>query len=388
MNETTKVSIVSIKEYKNVEDAIVAALELIEIDFKFDIDSSQYILLKPNLLIDKKDACTQPSFVKGIIKYLKLKKISMEKVFIGDSPGQVRKTAITIAKKLNIYDICEKEGLRFINFEKDTPIKEEIKDGIKLKEIFVSKPVKECDIIINLPKLKTHGEATITGAIKNYWGIIPGGLKAKYHLLGRDPFEFGECLIDTFSWVVRKKSKRITIYDLDKVMQGPMGPVSGKMINWGLILAGTDELALDIVALEIGKVKAQNVPHIVSAIKRKMGIGNIENIEIVGKSLEEAKKIAPKFKIPGMRLNKFAAYFTSRIFYKIKKKIPVLQKDLCIKCGDCVEICPAKAIKIIESNFPQIDRKTCISCLCCSELCSQQAIKTKKRGFIGLFHSY
>ncbi|GAI61274.1 unnamed protein product, partial [marine sediment metagenome] len=42
-----------------------------------------------------------------------------------------------------------------------------------------------------LPKLKTHVEATITGAIKNYWGIIPGGLKAKYHLLGKNAQNFG-----------------------------------------------------------------------------------------------------------------------------------------------------------------------------------------------------
>lgn len=319
MNITTKISIVNIKDYESTEDAVIAALKLIESDLKYKFDNSRNILLKPNLLIDKENACTQPSIIRGVIKFLKLKNISPDNIFIGDSPGQVRKTATFIAKKLNIYDISIEEEIKFVNFENEAPIKENINDGIKLKEIYVSKPVKESDVIINLPRLKTHGEATITGAIKNYWGIIPGGLKAKYHLLGRNPYEFGECIVDNFSWIVKNKKKRITVYDLDKVMQGPMGPVSGKMVNWGLILAGTDELALDVVALEIGKVNALNVPHLANAVERKLGIGDLENIEILGISIKEAKKITPKFKIPGMRLNKFAAYFTSRVSHSFQK---------------------------------------------------------------------
>jgi len=381
----TKVSIVKIDDFPTVEDAIIHSIELIEPNFEFNINSLKYILLKPNLLINKKNACTQPRFIKGVIQYLKKKGVSMENVFIGDSPGQFKKNASDIAKKVGIYEVCEEEGVEFLEFENEIPYHENIEGSEKLHEYFVSKPVKDCDLVINLPKLKTHGEATMTGAVKNYWGIIPGGLKAKYHLLGKNALEFGKCIADNFSWVVKNKSNRIIIYDLQKVMQGTMGPVSGNMIDWNLVMAGTDELALDIVALEIGNVKSEYIPHLKEAKKRGLGVANLKDIEIVGIPLKEAKKLTPEFKIPGKRMIKIGAYITSRLVYKITKKIPILDKNKCIGCQECAQICPAEAIEFNDSHFPQFQRSKCISCLCCSELCSQQAITTKRRGIKGLF---
>lgn len=386
---TTKISIVNISDFPTVQEAVIEAIELIESDFSFNLLNSESILLKPNLLRANEDACTQPTFVEGVLSYLKKKGVSMENVRIGDSPGQIRTSASNIAKEVGLYQVAEREGVDFIDFENETPYYEKVEDAIRLKDYYVSKAVKECDILINLPKLKTHGEATITGAIKNYWGIIPGGLKAKYHLLGKNPEQFGETLADNYAWVVKNKPHRITVYDLERVMYGSMGPVSGPMKKWNLILAGIDELALDFIALEIGKFKGLNfVPHLKSARDRNLGVYNIDNIEIVGLSLEEAKKITPKFKMPRKLMTRFASLITGNIVYKITKKIPMLSQKLCKKCGTCSEVCPAKAIEFETGEFPNFQRKKCISCLCCMEMCPHQAIETKARGFLGLFHSY
>jgi len=313
----------------------------------------------------------------------------MENVSIGDSPGQIRMFASKIAKKIGLYEICEDAGIKFIDFEKEVPFHEKVEDVVRLNDYYVSKAVKDCDLLINLPKLKTHGEATITGAMKNYWGIIPGGLKAKYHLLGKNPVQFGEALADNFSWIVHNKPNRLVIYDLHRVMQGPMGPVTGKMKKWNLILIGTDELALDLIALEIGKFNGKKyVPHIKNACERGLGIADLNDIEIVGLTLDEAKKLVPKFKVPGRRMTKFASLITGKIVYKVTKRIPILKKKLCQKCGQCAEICPADAINFKKNEYPEFLRKICISCLCCMEICPHQAIKTKSRGFKGLFHSY
>ncbi|MBY9018678.1 MAG: DUF362 domain-containing protein [Candidatus Lokiarchaeota archaeon] len=386
---TTKISIVHIEDYKNIQEAIIKGIELIEDDFKFKLQDLSNILLKPNLLRATEDACTQPSFVEGVLSYLTKKGIDMKNVSIGDSPGQIKTTASKIAKKIGLYEVAEKKGVKFVDFEKEVPIHETIDDAIVLKDYYVSKPVKDCDLLINLPKLKTHGEATITGAIKNYWGIIPGGLKAKFHLLGKTPAQFGDALADNYAWVIQNKPFRLTVYDLEKVMYGSMGPVSGAMKEWNLLLVGTDELALDVVALAIGKFKGLNyVPHLKSANRRNLGIGNLEDIEIVGISLEEAKKIAPKFKMPRKSMTKFASLITGRIVYKVTKKVPIMTEKKCKKCGMCAEICPAHAIDFIEDTFPEFNMKECISCLCCLEVCPHQAIKTKARGFKGLFYSY
>ena len=313
----------------------------------------------------------------------------MENVSIGDSPGPSKTTASNIARKIGLYDVAEKRGVKFVDFDKEVPVHEIINDAISLKDYYVSKPVKDCDLLINLPKLKTHGEATITGAIKNYWGIIPGGLKAKFHLLGKTPTQFGDTLADNFAWVIQNKPFRLTVYDLEKVMCGTMGPVAGPMKEWNLILVGTDELALDVVALAIGKFKGLNfVPHLKSAHTRKLGVGDLEDIEIVGLSLEEAKKIAPKFKMPRKTITKLASLISGGIVYKVTKKVPNMMEKKCKKCGTCAEICPAHAIDFVDGEYPIFNKKECISCLCCLEACPHQAIDTKSRGFKGLFTSY
>jgi len=382
---STKISIVNVNDFDGIPDAVIGAIKLIEKDIHFDFTKSKNILLKPNLLTTKKEACTQPGFIEGVLSYLKNLGVSMNKVYIGDSPGQSQKLGSDVAKEIGVYEISESYGANFVDFESSTPLIENIDGGLRLKEIRVAKAVKDCDTLINLPRLKSHLEATMTGAIKNYWGIIPGGLKAHYHLFGKTAEQFGEVLADNFSWIVKNKPNRLTVYDLQEIMEGRMGPSGGTMKKWDLILAGTDELALDIVALEIGKIKSKSVPHIKNGIERNLGVGNLENIEILGMSLEEAKKQTPKFKVPGNTFTSFIAYMSGHIGYKIIKKIPELIKSKCIQCGECAQNCPAEAIEFETNNFPIFLRKKCISCFCCAELCSEDAIKARTRGLAGLF---
>ncbi|MFX1346714.1 MAG: DUF362 domain-containing protein [Promethearchaeota archaeon] len=382
---STKISIVDVKNFNSIPEAVIEAIELIENYFHFDFTKSKNILLKPNLLTAKKEACTQPEFIEGVLSYLKNRGVSMNNVYIGDSPGQSQKLGSDVAKDIGIYEICESNGANFIDFESSVPIVERIDGALRLNEIHVAKAVKECDILINLPRLKSHLEATMTGAIKNYWGIIPGGLKAQYHLFGKSTKQFGEVLADNFSWIVKNKPNRLIVYDLHEIMEGKMGPSAGTMRKWDLILAGTDELALDIVALEIGKIKSKNVPHIKNGIERNLGVGSLEDIEILGLTLEEAINRTPKFKVPGNIFTSFIAYMSGHIGYKIIKKIPKLIKSKCIQCGECAINCPAEAIEFETNSFPTFLRKKCISCFCCAELCSQSAIKAKTRGMGGLF---
>jgi uncharacterized protein (DUF362 family)/NAD-dependent dihydropyrimidine dehydrogenase PreA subunit len=382
---STKISIINVNDYESIPKAVIEAIKLVENYIKFDFTDSNQILLKPNLLRAKKEACTQPSFIEGVILYLKERGVSMDNVFLGDSPGQQGTNASDVIKQIGALDICKDNGVKIIDFESDVPVVETIEDAVQMKKFHVAKAIKKCNILINIPRLKSHAEAMITGAMKNYWGIIPGGLKAKYHLLGKTADKFGEVLADNFSWILKHKPKRLTVFDLQEIMEGSMGPAAGKMVKWDLILAGTDELALDIVALEIGKVKAKNVPHVKSAIERNLGSGELEKIEIVGMTLEEAKKQTPKFNVPGSTMTSFISYMTGHLAYKVMKKMPNLIKVNCAQCGQCAEICPAEAIKFEEGNYPMFSSKNCISCLCCMELCPENAIKARSRGIIGLF---
>ena len=68
---STQISIVNVNEFNGIPDAVIGAIKLIEKDIHFDFTKSKNILLKPNLLTTKKEACTQPGFIEGVLSYLK-----------------------------------------------------------------------------------------------------------------------------------------------------------------------------------------------------------------------------------------------------------------------------------------------------------------------------
>ena len=113
---STKISIVNVKNYDSIPDAINAGIKLIADTLPFDIRECKTILLKPNLLRATKDACTQPVFVETVLKYLKDVGVESDDIRVGDSPGQIKISAQTIAKKIGLYEVCEEAGVKFINF--------------------------------------------------------------------------------------------------------------------------------------------------------------------------------------------------------------------------------------------------------------------------------
>ena len=69
-------------------------------------------------------------------------------------------------------------------------------DGKLLKKVTVIQEIIKADKIINICKLKTHGMAKMTGAVKNLFGIVPGTMKAEYHLNRPNISDFANALID------------------------------------------------------------------------------------------------------------------------------------------------------------------------------------------------
>lgn len=357
-----KVAIVKCESYEQekVDKAVKEALNLIGFKFKKGIK----VLLKPNLIAPFKPeraATTHPSILIALCKILKKKNA---KIYIGDSPGWPNVKAVMDTSGMS--RVAEEYGAELLNFNSSKKIDLMNEQNKWLKKVTLPKIIKDVDVIINLPKLKTHTFTRYTGAVKNLYGFIAGGKKGYYHLITGTEKRFAEMLLDLHSFV----KPRLTIMDAVIGMEGN-GPTAGRPKQTGLILASEDCTALDIVASEIIGYKQDDILTITGAKER----GFNEKIEKAG--LPDIKIL---YKKPFRLHQRILPKFITDLVYKDRIMI---NDQKCKKCLVCYNQCPAKAIEL-KKGVLKINEKKCIRCYCCHELCPEQAVRIK----ISLFLVY
>ena len=129
----------------------------------------------PNLLAGKspeKAVTTHPEIVRQVIR---LVQGTGAVVTVGDSPGLGKPE--NVARKCGIYDVVKATGARFASFEESVPV--QFGSGT-FHQLEVSREAIETDVMINLPKLKTHQMMGYTGAVKNLFGLVVGMRKFKH----------------------------------------------------------------------------------------------------------------------------------------------------------------------------------------------------------------
>jgi uncharacterized protein (DUF362 family)/Pyruvate/2-oxoacid:ferredoxin oxidoreductase delta subunit len=339
------------------------------------IESGMKILLKVNLIGPKDSesaAITHSEFVRAVTRVLKGKGCE---VWIGDSSGGAIAGIAPTGRSMKISGleaIAEEEGAVIKNFDSEGVKLVKPESGI-VEKLYLAKPLFDADVVINLPKLKTHSAAIYTGAVKNVFGCIPGLKKAEFHKLAPDPKYFGEIIAD-----IHKACKiNLNIMDGITAMQGE-GPTAGEVYNAGKILISEDPLALDVVAAGMLKLKLEDVPILQTAKERKLGESRFEFIELLGdyQSLPTLEGFTLPKRFGSNKKQNYNALIKVIDFLKAR---PVVDKKLCKSCNMCVESCPVKAI---NEKTKIINYKACIECMCCHELCMYKAVKLKKDNWI------
>lgn len=333
------------------------------------------VLLKVNLIGPKHSesaAITHSEFVRAIVRILKGKGCQ---VWIGDSSGGAIAGIAPTGQSMKIsgYEtVAAEEGAIIKNFDREGVKILKPESGI-VEEIYIAKPMFEADVVINLPKLKTHSAAIYTGAVKNVFGCIPGLKKAEFHKLAPDPKYFGEVIADIH------KLCKIDLHIMDGItaMQGE-GPTAGEVYEAGKILISQDPLALDVVGAKMLKLRLEDVPILMTAKERNLGEGRIEAIELMGDY--QAIPTLEGFTLPkrfgSSKKQNYKAVIKVIDFLKAR---PVVDKKLCKNCNMCVESCPVNAI---DKETKVVNYKVCIECMCCHELCMHKAVKLKKDNWI------
>lgn len=320
---------------------------------------------------------THPLFVQSVIQIVKEK---TSNIIVGDNPAT--KDLIYSLKKNGIYDVLVEEKVTILNGKEETSITSE---NYRIYQSFnVSKEMIDVDMMINLPKLKTHALTYMTIAQKNLFGFIYGLKKAAWHVKASNPLQFGHAINDLYSAILEsyKDKKIINICDGILGLEGEGPGTSGKPKQSNVIIASSDAISLDRVAVEIAGLDYKQQFLNTIANERNLGVGDINKITIKGDSLDDFKDlkfIAPKdsLSIFGLRLIKIKG------FRNIILEHPKFDYDKCIKCGECAKICPPHAITIKPGDFPKIKSTICIRCWCCSEVCPVDAISKTKRPLFG-----
>jgi uncharacterized protein (DUF362 family)/Pyruvate/2-oxoacid:ferredoxin oxidoreductase delta subunit len=300
---------------------------------------------------------------------------------IGDSPGgyhfYTRKSLESVYEGCGMTEAGRLSGAE-LNFD-TTVVDVPYPEGRVIKLVKTIKPVLDADVVINIPRLKTHMMTVYSGAVKNLFGIIPGSYKAEYHLRFEDTEEFADLLIDLCSFA----KPALTVMDAIIGMEG-YGPTNGVPKQVGLVLASADPFALDAAACDVIGLKEKQVPTIRKSIERGLYRGNLVGVELRGEKLEDVR--VPDFKKPTVKV---AFNFYSLLLPKfIKKPLnnlikprPTFDREKCLGCGTCVKSCPPKAMTMVD-GMPSVDLGVCIRCFCCHELCAHGAVGIKRPWFI------
>ncbi len=349
------------------------------------VQPGQKVMLKVNLLSatsPEKAVTTHPALVEAVVR---LVQEAGGLPLIADSPGHsvpYNRMGLRRAYRISgMLEVAERTGAA-LNWDTGA-VQVSHPEGRLTKRLDVIKPLLECDVVISLPKLKTHVFTTLTGAVKNLFGVIAGYNKGIYHAKLHSLSQFTGMLLDIVSYV----QPALVVMDAIVGMEGD-GPGSGPPKKIGAILASPDSVALDVVAARIVGLDPLAIPALKQARERGWWSGRAEDIETLGATIQEvfvadfvkpviSPRVDGSFGIP--LLDSYVKPF----LVNLVTLRPVPQKGRCTACGVCQRSCPEQVISL-NDGLAVVDYRRCIRCYCCHELCPEGAIELE-RSWVGRF---
>jgi len=358
------VSLVDVPKYDLdlIYNAVISSLK----DIGFNIPQGKSILLKPNIMAQNRPeqhSVTHCTFVEAVVKLLKE---NDNIITIGESSAFYQKGLTELAFDTSrMSHISRKYGIKLLPFEKSKLVK--ITDNIESRiPLYLPEEILNADMVLGLPKLKTHSGLRMSGAVKNMYGCLPGGYKQLGHIRTENDLELSDIFIDICETV------KPSLFIMDAIMGLDGGPSSaGKARFTGRVITSSNAHALDAVAAKILGYNPMEIPTLIRAHERGL-IDDFRSIEIKG-TLPDVKF---KKLIRGpveLKKEKDSIFITDTFV------TPFISKKKCNLCMECIDFCPAKAI-IHDSEiggFPLIDYSKCIHCYHCLYACPAQAFRTR-----------
>jgi len=232
--------------------------------------------------------------------------------FVADSPAWMNTFACVKALKLE-------ESLKQLSVpvrQLDKPRKCLV--GAKHTSVGISSVALDADVIINLPKFKSHQQLVATFAIKNMFGCVSGKQKALWHFIkGGRRDEFCELLIDIYRYV----NPALTIIDAVTAMDG-RGPIRGRARPLGWLIGGTDPIACEAICARLINIEPEDIPIIKTARRTGFGCSDPAKIKIAGDDFTQ--NICTDFILPDLVPIRFSLLHVCK---SICKQVLLLSKS-------------------------------------------------------------
>jgi len=324
------------------------------------IKKNSRVVIKPNLLAPAspdKAVLTHPMIVKAVVEYV-LEKEGIP--VISDSPavGSIDK----VLKESGIAHALEGLNVQYKAF-KDVRA---VDVGEPFKTIDVAADAVTADVLINLPKLKTHTQMLLTLGIKNLFGCIVGMKKPEWHFrTGVDREMFARLLVKIYQAV----KPEITILDGILAMEGQGPGKGGTPRKLGVVMASANAAAIDIAVCRMLGIDPDNLLTSKIAIEQELVT---KDIDIEG-DLPDIKD----FKFPEITPLIFGPKGLHGFMRRHLVQRPECADDMCKLCGECWKYCPAHAITHDKKKI-RFDYDKCIRCYCCIEVCPHGALSARE----------
>jgi uncharacterized protein (DUF362 family)/Pyruvate/2-oxoacid:ferredoxin oxidoreductase delta subunit len=326
------------------------------------IESGMRVLIKPNFLAPappERAMTTHPLVVRAVVEYVLAKG---GRPVVCDSPGRGSFERVLreggYAQALSGLDVA----LR--------PFRETAKVDIgePFGRIDLAREAVQSDLVINLPKLKTHTMMLLTLGVKNLFGCVVGTAKPEWHMRsGIDRKVFARLLVQ----ICRVVNPAVTLLDGILGMEGQGPGRSGTPRGLGLLASGVSASAVDMAVCRVLGVRPEELPTHSAALAAGMVAAEPE---VRG----DLPRVAG-FRLPVLAPLTFGPLRLQRLMRRHLVQRPVVERARCRMCGECWRCCPAGAVAPRAETIG-FDYDRCIRCFCCVEMCPHAALRTVETG--------
>ncbi|MFZ5477039.1 MAG: DUF362 domain-containing protein [Myxococcota bacterium] len=343
------------------------------------------IVIKPNLnndLVALTGNCVDLRVLAGLAEALRRRGYRDLTVCDGSNVG-VDRRGIDTFRRLRVAALAEVHGVRVVNLNADTGREVVLHEGAHPR---IASTVLDADFLISVPKVKTHAEAGLSCAMKNWVGIARGQDKRHMHYdLGRNIFALNEVVMPD-----------LIVVDGLVGMEGN-GPGDGEPFRFGRLAISDDAFLNDLVFCRLVDMPWRDVPYLVHA----MGAGRLDEAlaaDVAAKLpvLRPIKRAPPRSRLAELSEAKSLTWLKLAVRPLVEKpavaeaayKLKIIQDvysreddtlrvvgraaEKCGTCARCADFCPTGLA--VDEIGVRLEAPACVQCLYCWWVCPKDAI--------------